>query len=281
MALIIAAAAAQLALAPTAPGCYTAQTPQWTWCAGYAKAGYVCNGDWCSSAECVGSCTQCADFYPNATLDAASARCCAALAPSGGCAGAPLPGDAPFNPPYGFPNNGPGALIVEGPVAFPHGPATWSNDTRAGAYGFTVLAQGGSTDAACPPAPSSGAWVAPSGLVPFSLEAHGEKHFSLCAIGCNVTEVARTGVDPCNAASIAGASAAPSLAGVFANYSCFFGGEGWLKPRGLGVCAFNCSARQLDGSLCSQEDLDADRCDIYCDSRTLPTKAGRRPRGAL
>lgn len=78
-------------------------------------------GAWCSVDSCVASCANCAVYYANAVLDKASARCCASLGPGGSCVG-PLPGDAPYNPPYGFPNNGPGALIVEGPIPYPNGP---------------------------------------------------------------------------------------------------------------------------------------------------------------
>ena len=72
--------------------CFTAQVALWPWCDGYAAAGYTCSADgsFCSSATCVGECGQCADYYPGAQLDAASARCCASLAPGGGCAGSPL-----------------------------------------------------------------------------------------------------------------------------------------------------------------------------------------------
>ena len=265
-----------------APGCYTAEVALWPWCSGYAAAGYTCaaDGSFCSSATCVGDCGQCADFYAGALLDNASARCCAALAPGGGCAGAPLPGDAPYNPPYGFPNNGPGALIVEGPVASPGGPSVWSNSSEGGAYAFAMLAQSGKRDAECPAPEAGGAWQPPAGLRPISLFDHGEK-IAACALGCNLSEVARTGRDPCNAASIFNNSAAPSLAGVHANYSCFYGGESWLHPKDLGVCGFNCSALQDDGSLCSEEDLLAGRCLVYCDSRALPPSGGRglRPAG--
>ena len=222
-----------------AAGCYTAEVALWPWCSGYAAAGYTCVGAFCSSTACVGECGQCADFYAGAVLDAASARCCAALAPGGGCDGAPLPGDAPYNPAYGFPNNGPGALIVEGPVAFPGSAPVWANASgEAGAYAFAMLAQSGKTDAECPAPAAGGAWQPPPGLRPVSLWAHGER-IATCALGCNVSEVARTGRDPCNAASIFNNSAAPSLAGVWANYSCYFGGASWLHPPGLGVCGFN------------------------------------------
>lgn len=263
-------ALAPLALAALAStGCYTANTSQWSWCTGYAQAGYTCVGAFCSSDACVGTCANCADFYPSAALDRATGRCCASLAPSGACSG-PLPGDAPYNPPYGFPNNGPGALIVEGPAPYARGPPCWSNATQEGAYALTALVQSGQADRECPAPERGGAWAPPPGLRPVALRAHGEP-ISACMLACNWTEVARTGVDPCNQASIFdGGAVHPSLVGVVANYSCYWGGAGWLHPPDMGVCGFNCSARQSDGATCSEEDMAADKCLVYCDSRTLP-----------
>ena len=265
------ALAALLLAAPfavSAAGCFTANVSQWPWCSGYAQAGYACAAGFCSIDTCVASCANCADFYPHAFFDRASARCCASLGPGGAC-NDPLPGDAPYNAPYGFPNNGPGALIVEGPVPYRNGPACWSNATPLGAYGFTALVQSGKTDKECP-APARGAWTPPPGLRPVALHAHGEP-LNACMLACNLTEVARTGVDPCTAASIPdGGAVDPSLRDVHANYSCYYGGESWLHPPDLGVCAFNCSARQLDGATCDDDDIKNDKCDIYCDSRTLP-----------
>ena len=269
-------------LAPSvanASGCYTAEVAQWSWCSGYEKVGYTCLNGFCSVDTCDASCTQCADFYPQAFFDKSTARCCASLGPGGACNG-PLPGDAPYNPPYGFPNNGPGALIVEGPVPYPGGPPCWSNATRAGAYGWTALVQPGKADRECPPPGTSGAWVPPHGLKPIALRAHGEP-LSACMLACNLSEVARTGVDPCNQASLFGNSAAPSLRGVYANYSCYYGGESWIHPADLGVCGFNCSARHPNsGALCSAEDIERDQCLIYCDSRTTPGVSGVQARGA-
>ena len=102
-----------------------------------------------------------------------------------------------------------------------------------------------------------------------SLRAHGEPR-NECLLGCNISEVARTGVDPCNAASIFNNSADPTLRDVYANYSCYYGGPSWVHPDDLGVCGFNCSAHQADGALCNADDIENHLCLIYCDSRTLP-----------
>jgi hypothetical protein len=172
------------------------------------------------------------------------------------------------------------ALIVEGPVPYPNGPPCWSNASQLGAYGFTALSQTGRADGECAPPVGGGAWAPPRGLRPISLRAHGEP-LSTCLLACNVTEVAATGVDPCAAASIFdGGAVDPSLDGVRANYSCYFGGSSWLHPQGLGVCGFNCSAWQSDGAPCSEEDMEAGRCLVYCDSRALPGP-GRAARGGV
>ena len=149
------------------------------------------------------------------------------------------------------------------------GPLVWSNASQGGAYAFTMLAQSDKKDAECAAPPAGGAWLPPAGLRPVSLVDHGEK-IADCALACNVSDVARTGRDPCNAASIFNSSAAPTLANVFANYSCFWGGESWLHPADLGLCGFNCSALQADGALCSEADIESGKCLVYCDSRALP-----------
>ena len=102
----------------------------------------------------------------------------------------------------------------------------------------------------------------PPHLHPFSLHAHGVD-INDCVIACNISEVARTGVDPCNAGTIS--------APVRATYSCFYGGPGWLKTNGLGVCGFNCSARHVvGGAYCTDADIKAGLCDVYCDPRDFP-----------
>jgi hypothetical protein len=268
-----------LAASVASNGCYTAEIAQWTWCIGYEKVGYTCSNGFCSVDTCDASCTNCADFYPNASFDKSTARCCNSLGPDGSCVD-PLPGDAPYNAAYGYPNNGPGALIVEGPVPYPNSPPCWSDTTQLGAYGFTALVQPGTTDKDCPAPSTSGAWLPPHGLRPISLRTHGEP-ISACMLACNITEVALTGIDPCNAASIYNNSSAQSLKDVYANYSCYYGGESWIHPADVGVCGFNCSAHHPDtGASCSAADVEKGLCDIFCDSRTLPGTAVGAARGA-
>jgi len=243
--------------------CFTANTTSYTWCSGYINVGYNCSMDYCSSSSCLGDCQSCAQQYLGAVLDASNGRCCSSIGSDGSCIG-PLSGDAPYNPMYGFPNHGPGALIVEGPVYYQNGPRVWTPTTEDGAYAFTMLAQPGKTDKECaaPPQPGNNSWSPGPHARAISLHAHGEP-LSDCVIACNWTDVLKTGVDPCNAGSI--------VTPVTAIYSCYYGGKSWLKQEDLGVCGFNCSARHVsNGSFCSDADIKADLCDIYCDPRDFP-----------
>ena len=255
----------------TDAACWSANVTQWTWCWGYEKVGYTCAGDMCSSSVCDGECTACAASYPSATL--VGALCCGKVSPNGeNCEGPAEPGTAPFNPEYGFPIVDSGALIVEGPVAYPRGPAVWSSGSKrseSGAYGWWFTAPPGASDAKCPPPPAAGSqWAPGPGVRAISLKQHGAVE-SACALLCNTTAIAAGGVDPCNAGTISN----PSWArGVYANYSCYYGGEGYIRDPGMGICGFNCSARASDGSVCSAADIGAGKCDIYCDSRLLPNK---------
>jgi len=243
--------------------CFTANITSYSWCSGYLAAGYSCFEDYCSSSSCLGDCQSCAQSFENAILDAKFGRCCSSIGSDGSCVG-PRDGDAPYNPPYGFPNRGPGGLIIEGPVGYQNGPKVWTPGSEDGAYAFTMLAQPGKSDAECKaPLPSNGSsWTPGAHAKPFSLRSHGEP-ISDCVIGCNWTDVSLSGIDPCNAGSIE--------TPVTAIYSCYYGGKSWLKDDDLGVCGFNCSVRHIvGGSFCSDADIKAGLCDIYCDPRDFP-----------
>merc|ERR1712216_674169 len=90
--------------------CYGADISSFTWCSGYADAGYRCNGNMCADKTCVGDCTKCAIHYPNALLHAASGRCCDGLSEDGSCQG-PKDGLAPKNEDYGFPDLKPSLIV--------------------------------------------------------------------------------------------------------------------------------------------------------------------------
>lgn len=246
--------------------CYGAFIPSFSWCSGYEGAGYNCTGDYCASSSCVGECYFCAIEYEGAALDAYSGRCCASLGPGGACE-KPFPSVAPWNEDYLWPDHHP-ALIVEGPVAYPNGPHVWSNGSvfnESGAYAFTMNSPGGRTDKECPKLPSNTTFDTTK-VKPISLREHGVA-ISNCALSCNWTAIAEGGEDPCEPGTV-------RVASVVAEMRCFYGGPGWLKQAGLGVCGYNCTALHMDsGAVCSQEDVDKDLCEVFCDPRDFPNPA--------
>jgi hypothetical protein len=263
--MLSAAAAALLTLTTRVSNstCYTANVTTYTWCKGYESVGYSCVDDYCSSSTCLGDCLSCSQSYINSVIDTKDGRCCTSISSDGICI-SPLSGDAPYNPPYGFPNHGPGGLIVEGPVYYNNGPKVWGPGSENETYAFTMLAQSGKTDEECPspPLPSNNSWSPGANSRVISLRSHGEP-ISDCVIACNWTEVSESGIDPCNVGSI--------VSPVFASYSCYYGGPGWLKGKDLGVCGFNCSARHVvGGAFCTDADIKAGLCDVYCDPRNFP-----------
>lgn len=165
---------------------------------------------------------------------------------------------AGINETYGYPD-GVNALIVEGPFAYPKGPATWSNSTPWGAYGMIII-PGKSTHGKCDPIPADSPF-AKSGLLPAEMTNGGTQ----CLLSCNTTEVELTGVDPCHAGSID--SPTNSV------MSCFNLGPGTAGGGG-GACGYNCSAfvgaRTDELVPCHAEDISKGACNIFCDSRTFP-----------
>ena len=125
----------------------------------------------------------------------------------------------------GFPDHKGGNAIVEGAVSYPMGPTVWSDQTDTGVYAWTLNTPGASQDDKCPPIPSDSK-LDSSLLTPIALVAHGPP-ISACMLACNMTRIAETGVDPCNA----GAITTP----VVANYSCMYGGSGWLDMPEMGM----------------------------------------------
>jgi hypothetical protein len=258
--------------AAPAPTCYGAFTPSFSWCSGYAAAGYNCSGDYCASATCVGECYFCAVAYEGgAVLDSATGRCCGGGGSGplrdGACSD-PLPAVAPWNADYLWPDHHP-ALIVEGPAAYLNGPHVWSNGSaynESGAYAFAVNSPGGKTDAECPALPANTTFDTTK-VRPISLRDHGVA-ISDCVLACNWTAVEAGGADPC----LPGSESGP---GYVATMRCFWGGPGWLKGKDLGVCGYNCTALHPDtGALCDQADVDAGTCEVFCDERDFPGAGG-------
>lgn len=86
-----------------------------------------------------------------------------------------------------------------------------------------------------------------------------------CLIGCNTSEVKRTGKDPCRVGSVSAPLSNSPM-------SCFDLGPGTVA--GAGACGYNCSllvGHTNGGPIpCSKADLDAGKCLVYCDTRTFP-----------
>ena len=113
----------------------------------------------------------------------------------------------------------------------------------------------------CPPVPVSSPFAK---LVPKKL-TNGVKD---CLLSCNITEVERTGTDPCHVGSLT--SPSNSI------MSCFNLGPGTMKDAG--ACGYNCSVFKGTGDKATREpcrasDAKASDCQIYCDTRTFPTAA--------
>jgi hypothetical protein len=276
--LISAGALTAAALLPRASAlCYGAFVPDFTWCSGYAKAGYNCSGGdgtYCSSSACLAdSCFFCAVEYTDAVPLPASGRCCTSLGPNGECV-QPLPALPPWNEAYLWPDHHP-ALIVEGPAAYERGPHVWSNGSafnESGAYAFTFNSPSGRTDSECPPLPTNTTFDTTK-VWPISLRAHGVG-ISNCALRCNWTAVQAGEPDPCAPGSV-------SRPDVSAPMRCYWGGPGWLHGPDVGVCGYNCTALHPDtGALCDADDVQKDECEVFCDSRYFPgangTMASRR-----
>eukprot|EP00940_MAST-03C_sp_MAST-3C-sp2_P003489 g3489.t1 len=161
---------------------------------------------------------------------------------------------------YGYPVTI-GGLIIEGPFPYKNGPSTWSDDNQWGAYGL-IAAPGVVKDGVCPPLPADSPFV--------NLSQHPVKltnGVSDCLIGCNITEVTRTGKDPCHIGSISTPLSNSPM-------SCWDVGPG--MAGGYGLCGYNCSAFQSANTKeltpCSAKDIGSGKCSIYCDSNTFPTK---------
>ena len=106
-------------------------------------------------------------------------------------------------------------LIVEGCVQYPHGPTCWVNETvPTGSYGWIALGPKAARTADCPAIPTDGigSQLGPdSPLYPVSLkEALTKNGQEFCALACNISEVQRTGVDPCNKGTIAAHAPLPA-----------------------------------------------------------------------
>jgi hypothetical protein len=161
---------------------------------------------------------------------------------------------------YGYPDDKIGGMIIEGPFPYENGPLVWSKTNITGAYGL-INAAANLVDGKCPPIPSTHP-LFKSGLqpVPFTNGANN------CQIGCNLTEISQTGVDPCKPGSIDGPTDSPM--------SCFDVGPGFAG--GWGLCGYNCTALNYNasksqGKLVYCRDINSS-CNIACDTRNFPAE---------
>ena len=177
----------------------------------------------------------------------------------------PIPATRPggYNESYGYPD-GIGGLIIEGP-----GPGTdfpvWSDSNRWGAYGMLIAPGTFKQGSACSAVPASSPFA---GQQPVKMT----NSIKDCLIGCNTTEIQRTGKDLCRVGSVS-----PPLSN--SPMSCFELGPGTVA--GGGACGYNCSllvghrgssngGGNTGPTPCSKADADAGKCLVYCDSRTFP-----------
>ena len=169
-----------------------------------------------------------------------------------------------YNETYGYPD-GIGGLIIEGPFPYKNGPATWNQPGGKvdgfGAYGL-IVAPGKVTNGKCTPLPADSPFVGSANQpVPLTDGANA------CLVGCNISDIERTGVDPCHAGNVGPPHSNSPM-------SCFDVGPG--MAGGFGLCGYNCSAFQAHPSA-SGEPVPCDKanfgkCFIWCDSRTFPGK---------
>ena len=111
-----------------------------------------------------------------------------------------------------------GGLITEGCAQYPRGPTCWGSPPNAtdktGSYGWIMLGPHANHSADCPAIPADGIGSvlgADTPLFPVSLkEALTQDGLPICVLACNISEVQRTGVDPCNKGTIAANSPLPA-----------------------------------------------------------------------
>ena len=167
-----------------------------------------------------------------------------------------------YNETYGYPD-GIGGLIIEGPLPYKNGPSSYSEpDNLLGAYGLIMAPGSKDAHGNCDPLPKDSPFQNTKLFpVPFN------NGLETCQIGCNITEVEETGVDPCHVGDIGSPYSNSPM-------SCFNIGS---MAGGYGVCGYNCTALQYAETEklvgCTQDDIGSGKCFIYCDSRTFPTEA--------
>jgi len=232
--------------------CYGANTSTFVGCSGYEKAGYKCFGEMCAIDHCVGDCNSCAVHYPMAILDSDAGLCCDSVK-SGNCVGS-KDGLSPYkNEDYGFPDHI-GALIVEGAMEYPNGPSIWSPSNPSGAYGWSWIAPGATSDNDCPSIPSDKKFDSKL-IKPFNMKQRDPEYPAVCGLGCDFHLVSSSGHDPCTVGN------RPDIP---IEMRCFSGGSSWM---GTGICGFACQLRSITNFTQFCEAPDPTKCLVYCDPR--------------
>ena len=190
-----------------------------------------------------------------------------------------------------------GGVIIEGCSQYPNGPTCWGSPPNAtvvnGSYGWIALGPKAARTSDCPAIPADGIGSqlgADTPLYPVSLkEALTKDGSDFCVLACNMSEVERTGVDPCNKGTIAANAPLPAwlLPPVQklgspeqmpspVTMSCFSGGMGWMKDPTMGMCGYNATVRSpLTGEFCPTFSAPPAGCPtLALDPRTMPCCGG-------
>lgn len=204
---------------------------------------------------------------------------------------------------YSFNNNNSNppccsGIMYEGCAQYEKGPQCWASETAPkGAYGWIVLtppAKSGKTED-CLPIPTDGIGKAlgpDTPLYPVNLEAVQPKASgpkNTCVLACNMSEVTRTGVDPCNKGTIpAGKPLPPWLLPPFQTQgsaqvfkeplvmSCYFGGKGFMNDPTMGMCGYGVFLRNTEGEYCKTYTEPKGCPIVWNDSRDLPCCGGSK-----
>ena len=158
--------------------------------------------------------------------------------------------------PYGYPDGKIGGLIIEGPFPYKNGPPVWNGGHGSDlwdAYGLIFAPGKPGAGGACPPVPADSPFAGSAAVKPVPLRNN-------CALGCNMTEVSATGVDPCHVGSVTPAEGTSNSV-----MSCFDIGS---MAGGWGVCGYNCTAFAGYPNACTAKNVA--HCSIYCDTRNYP-----------
>lgn len=199
---------------------------------------------------------------------------------------------------YGWNNNNSNppacrGTITEGCASYHNGPACWNNgENPKGAYGWINLGKMANTSAECPPIPAQGIGELLGPKTPLFPRSMADAltppvGSNLCFLACNISEVMRTGVDPCNKGSIPAGKPLPSwllpplqpfgtpeILPTPLEMNCYYGGKGWMKDPTMGMCGYKISMRNSRGQYCTSMTQPEGCPDLNIDPRRVPCCGG-------